>query len=76
MKRQHRRTWYWFAAGACGLLGVVTVLTVMLRRAAISPSSSRRSAAQHERLRLALWRIDSWMAPQLAGEAVRPAGDY
>lgn len=76
MKRQHRRTWYWFAAGACGLLGVVTVLTVMLRRLDDGEIAARRSAAQNERLRLALWRIDSWMAPQLAGEAVRPAGDY
>jgi hypothetical protein len=37
---------------------------------------ARRQAAVHERLRLALWRMDSWLSPQLAREAMRPASDY
>ncbi|MCU0864635.1 MAG: HAMP domain-containing histidine kinase [Planctomycetes bacterium] len=47
------------------------------RRGAVGDGQlADRGAGAHERLRLALWRLDSWLAPQLAREAMRPARDF
>jgi len=72
------KRWWW---GACGLgsalllatLGGMTVLAIGLERA---EWEARAEATHHEALRLALWRIDSWMAPHLAAEAARPYFSY
>ncbi len=37
---------------------------------------ARADANHQESLRLALWRMDSWLAPQLARESVRPYFEY
>lgn len=36
----------------------------------------RVESARQSDLRLALWRLDSWVAPRLANEAARPHSDY
>ncbi|MHC4419737.1 MAG: sensor histidine kinase, partial [Planctomycetota bacterium] len=72
-----RRSW-WLAYGACAavvlsVLAWVTVMVLGLERAEIR---ARTDAAQQESLRLALWRMDSWLASLLAREAARPYFDY
>lgn len=72
-----RRSW-WRVYGLCAavvLLALVwiTVTVVKLEKA---ETTARADAARQESLRLALWRMDSWLAPLLAREAARPYFDY
>src|SRR5687768_12492318 len=65
-----RRTW-WLIFGAC-CVGVFAALlwvsAVVLRLEA---------QAQHQQwMRLALWRMDAWLGPQLREEANRPYFEY
>ncbi len=67
--RRSRRIWAGFAAGAVlgvAILAWISVMALDLERA----ESSARA------MRLALWRMDSWLAPHLAVEAARPSADY
>jgi signal transduction histidine kinase len=72
----HRRTWAWFAGAAFVLLGATSWLTATLVALDRDEVSARRSAELQQKLRLALWRMDSWLAPHLAREAMRPADEY
>jgi signal transduction histidine kinase len=54
-------------------LGWITVTVLGLERAEIR---ARTDAGHQESLRLALWRMDSWLASLLAREAARPYFDY
>jgi len=69
---------WWTVYAAIGVLVLtallwVTVTVVRLERA---ETDARADADHQEALRLALWRVDSWLAPRLAREAARPAEDY
>lgn len=71
-----RRAWWTFACCALAAvlgLGWLSVHVVALER---TEAESRDRAAQSERTRLALWRMDSWLNAQLAPEAARPSFDY
>jgi len=61
------------AVGLLAALGWLTFQTLELERA---EAASRRSAAEEERIRLALWRMDSLLTPFVALENSRPADDY
>jgi signal transduction histidine kinase len=61
------------AAVVLAALGWITATVLGLERAEIR---ARTDAAHQESLRLALWRMDSWLAPLLAREAARPYFDY
>lgn len=76
MSAARSRAWLGFGVTAAVLLGVVSWLTAVLLRLDHDELHARRQAVMHERLRLCLWRMDSWLAPQLAREAMRPASDY
>jgi signal transduction histidine kinase len=76
MSRARTRAWLAFGGTAAVLLAMVSWLTVVLVRLDGDERTARRQAVVHERLRLALWRLDSWLAPQLAREAMRPARDF
>ena len=76
MRPANRRAWLGFGAVAMALLAVVSWLTIVLVRLDRDEVEARRQAFVHERLRLALWRMDSWLAPVLAREGLRPASDY
>ncbi|MHC5007411.1 MAG: sensor histidine kinase, partial [Planctomycetota bacterium] len=72
-----RRSW-WLVYGVCAAvvlaaLGWITVTVLGLERAEIR---ARTDAGHQESLRLALWRMDSWLASLLAREAARPYFDY
>ena len=66
----------WFVIVAIVMVAVLSWLTVALVQLDGDEREARREAAVHERLRLALWRMDSWLSPQLARENLRPASDY
>ncbi|HEX5050987.1 MAG TPA: HAMP domain-containing sensor histidine kinase [Planctomycetota bacterium] len=70
------RAWSWFVGTALLLLAVVSWLTVTLHHLDRDEVQARRQADLQERLRLALWRMDSWLSPQLAREAMRPPTEY
>ncbi|MBM4069002.1 MAG: HAMP domain-containing histidine kinase [Planctomycetes bacterium] len=56
-----------------GGLGWVTAATLRLEE---EQQAARSEAELHARLRLALWRLDSYMIPELAREASRPFSHY
>lgn len=66
------RTWLVFAAcmglGLAGLVWISRMVLGLEQREA----RSRSQAAQEERIRLALWRMDSALAPLVAQESSRP----
>lgn len=76
MTTARSRSWVGFSITAAVLVAVVSWLTFALLQLDRDEVQARRQAAMHERLRLALWRMDSWLSPQLAREAMRPAGEY
>lgn len=72
--RAHAR--WWFLVVACVMLAVLSWLTATLLRLDRDERAARYDAVLQERVRLALWRLDSWLSPQLARESLRPAKDY
>lgn len=74
--RHRTKAWAWFVATAVPLLAVVSWLTAALLQLDRDELHARRQAELHEKVRLALWRMDSWLSPQLAREAMRPASEY
>jgi signal transduction histidine kinase len=76
VKRALGRSWWWYGAAGLGLLLLVSWLTALLLRLDADERAARQQAALHERLRLGLWRLDSWLGPRLLQEALRPASDY
>ncbi len=74
MKR--RRFWIVFAAGALAAMLGMGWLTAHVIGLEHAECAARARAEQTERVRLALWRMDSWLNGQLAPEAARPFFDY
>ena len=76
MNKSSRSWWLMFGVGAAVMLlalGWVTVVMLQLER---NELVARADANHQESLRLALWRMDSWLAPQLARESARPYFEY
>lgn len=75
MKRSWK-PWVIFWATAMVVLAVLTWIT----RTAVSLEKQRRQdagvAELEERVRLALWRMDSWLMPQVLRENMRESGWY
>lgn len=61
------------AVGLLAALGWLTFQTLELER---TEAASRQRAEEEERVRLALWRMDSVLTPFVALENSRPADDY
>lgn len=76
MTSPRRLAWSAFAVAATVLLLVLVWLTATMTRLDQDELAARRLSSLHERLRLSLWRMDSFLAPLIAREASRPAGDY
>lgn len=75
MRRAER---FWLVFGACNLVVVAALVrtsavVVQLER---SELQARAETDYQESLRLALWRMDSWLSLLLAREAARPSADY
>jgi len=74
--RPRRRWWVAYGAGAIAVTLGLTWITVTVVRLERAELQARTDAVHQEALRLALWRLDSWLAPLLAREAARPYFDY
>ncbi len=68
--------WKWFAGGAALVVLALAWVTSAVLALEHSEFEARASARQQEVLRLALWRMDSWVGPRLAREAARPYFEY
>src|SRR5512145_586155 len=68
----------WMAFAFCAALGLaaLTGLSVSVAGLERSEAEATRHAIQEENIRLALWRLDSAVAPLLAREIARPVADY
>ena len=70
-----RRPWQiWFAFGLClavafAAVGWISLTAIKVDRA---QAEAYRLAALEEKVRLALWRMDSALSPLVAREGVRP----
>ncbi len=76
MTSPRRLAWSAFTFASTVLLLVLTWLTATMTQLDHDELTARRLSSMHERLRLSLWRMDSFLAPLVAREAGRPAGDY
>ena len=65
-----------FSFGAVVLLLAVCWVTIVMLQLERRERAARADANHQESLRLALWRMDSWLAPQLARESARPYFEY
>lgn len=72
-----RATWWkWFALGAALVVLALAWVTSAVLDLERSEWAARADARRQEVLRLALWRMDSWLAPRLARESARPYFEY
>jgi signal transduction histidine kinase len=73
-----RARWWWAGYGACAF--AVLVALGFLSRTALELEAQTQEAACHarfqDRLRLALWRMDSLVLPLVAREGARPYFEY
>ena len=76
MNRAHRVRWSIFWLGALALVGVTAWTTALTLRLERDVHEARAVAARQDALRLALWRMDSWLAPLVAREGARPYFEY
>jgi signal transduction histidine kinase len=65
-----------FALCAAALVGIMGWLTLTVRRLDEAERRGRGEAAQEEQIRLALWRMESQLAPLVAQESVQPHEAY
>jgi len=71
-----RRTWTIYAACVAAVVGVLGWSTLTLLRLEQAEFDARRQADLQERIRLALWRMESILAARLAEESGRPYFHY
>ena len=70
--RQTRLMWLGFAAATAVVLAAMAWVTGAVLRLDAAEIESRRRARLEENVRLALWRMDSALAPLIAAEHARP----
>lgn len=72
-----RRIWWSIYTVCAGtLLFALVWITITVVRLERAEWSARADARHQESMRLALWRLDSWLMPHLAREAGRPHFEY
>ena len=71
-----RHIWSLFAVCATVLLGAVTWVTATALRLEHAQAEAQQQADFEEKVRLALWRMDSLLTPLIAEESARPASHY
>jgi signal transduction histidine kinase len=72
-----RKSWWLvFAACAAAMGGVMAWITVVVVRLERAEAIARAEMEHEQRVRLALWRMDSWLAPHLARESARPYFEF
>jgi signal transduction histidine kinase len=68
--------WLAFAVAAAVVLAAMGYVTATVLRLDAAEGESRRRARLEENVRLALWRMDSALAPLIAAEHARPASAF
>ena len=76
LRLRRRRWWVAYAACAAALLAGLTWISVVVLDLEAAESRARQVADEKGRVGLALWQMDSWLAPLLAREAARPHFEY
>jgi signal transduction histidine kinase len=74
-----RRTWaLWMLFAVCLVVGLVAMVWISMAvlRLDAAEAQARRQAHEEENVRLALWRMDSMLAPMIAQETARPYFAY
>ena len=74
--KQGRLTWPAFAAAVAVVIAAMAWITCAVVRLDAAEAESRRRAQLEENVRLALWRMDSALAPLIAAEHARPAAAF
>jgi signal transduction histidine kinase len=74
--KSYRLWWVVFLVCTVLVLAALAWITSAMLRMERSELEAREMATHQESLRLALWRMDSWLAPRVAREAARPYTDY
>jgi signal transduction histidine kinase len=73
----HRRSWFAiYALGAALSLGALLWISLVVLELERSERNALAAGYHQERVRLALWRMDSWFGPQLAREVARLPLEY
>lgn len=77
MRSRARRSWWaLYVAGSALALAALSWISVLVCELERSELEVREASALQEATRLALWRMDSWFAPQLAIEVARLPHEY
>ena len=76
MSRSRRIWWALFAIGSGLALAALTWISSALLELEQDKEFAQHHAQESNTMRLALWRMDAWLAPQLAQEAARPYFEY
>lgn len=77
MRRSRRALWWTvFGAGSVAVVGGLAWITGQVIRLEREEARARAEVAEQETLHLALWRMDSWLAPHLARESARTWFEY
>ncbi|MCA9000893.1 MAG: HAMP domain-containing histidine kinase [Planctomycetes bacterium] len=76
MSRSRRHWWIWYGAGSVLALCALGWISWFLVGLEVEKHEAQSEAQRANDMRLALWRMDSWLGPQLAHEAARPYFDY
>jgi signal transduction histidine kinase len=74
--RPGRGWWIAYAAGAALTLAAMVAVSLHLLDLERSALASSAEVHRADRLRVALWRMDSWLTPLIAQEAARPWYEY
>ncbi len=77
MKRSHRMAWWTvYGVGSAAVLLALGWITARVVHLEHEEQQARGQVQLQEKVRLALWRMDSWLAPRLAREAGRTWFEY
>ena len=77
MSRSSSKRWWMVYAGcAAVVLGALIWVTARITQLEASEARAWAESAHQEEIRLALWRMDSWLGTRLATEAARPYYEY
>lgn len=69
-------SWLMLGIGAALVFAALVWVTFMVLRLERTEREARLSSSRQEVIRLALWRMDSWLSPRLATESSRPYFEY
>jgi len=76
VRRSRKLWWTLYAVGALLSLAALGWISGVLLGLEAEKHVAQHEADQASAVRLALWRMDSWLGPQLAREAARPYFEY